>query len=154
MLYITQRRRSPPIHPQSCILDTPPSPARSLKHTTQTNPHPAHTSMTLQHTLVHLDDDARMGQTWARNAGRALVLLVCFDLESRVLRIANTGLGHAFLGHRVSGTNNDCMELVGPNSPRYLNLNLVGEGVRHFLPLSQFALRVDAHALCLVFAVL
>ena len=68
-----------------------------------------------------------MGQAWARNAGRALVLVACFDLESRMLCIANKGLGHAFLGHRVSGTNNDCTELVGPDSPRYLDLDLVDE---------------------------
>ncbi|KAH8992176.1 hypothetical protein EDB92DRAFT_1858359 [Lactarius akahatsu] len=69
----------------------------------------------LRQALVHLDDDARTGQPWAQNAGRASALLAFFDSESRVLRVANTGAG------RASATY-ECTELVGPGSPRYLEL--------------------------------
>ena len=57
-----------------------------------------------------------------------------------MLRVANTGRGRAFLGRRVSGANYECTELVGPGSPRYIELEaapthrvdveeLVNEGV-------------------------
>jgi hypothetical protein len=39
-----------------------------------------------------------------------------------VLRIANTGPSRAFLCRRVSGADYECVELVGPGSPRYLEL--------------------------------
>lgn len=94
----------------------------------------------LRHALARLDDDARAGQPWAQHAGRASALLTFFDSESRVLRVANTGPGRAFLGRRVSGAKYECTELVGPGSPRYIELEpartrrvdleeLVNEGV-------------------------
>ncbi|KAF8259969.1 hypothetical protein EI94DRAFT_1812370 [Lactarius quietus] len=79
----------------------------------------------LRHALVRLDDDARTAQPWARNAGRASALLAFFDSESRVLRVANTSPGRAFLGRRVSGANYECTEIVGPGSPRYIELEPV-----------------------------
>ena len=89
---------------------------------------------------MRLDDDARTGQPWARDAGRASALLAFFDSESRVLRVANTGAGRAFLGRRVSDATYECTEVVGPGSPLYLELEpartrrvdveeLVNEGV-------------------------
>jgi hypothetical protein len=71
---------------------------------------------------VRLDDDARTGQPWARNAGCASALLAFFDSESRVLRVVDTGPGRAFLGRRVSGADYECMELVGPGKPRHPEL--------------------------------
>jgi hypothetical protein len=41
-----------------------------------------------------------------------------------VPRVANTGLGRAFLGRRVGGVNFYCTALVGPGSPRYLEVKL------------------------------
>ncbi|KAH9019167.1 hypothetical protein EDB85DRAFT_582561 [Lactarius pseudohatsudake] len=103
-------------------------------------PPSTHVDDALRQALVHLDDDARTGQAWAQNAGRASALLAFFDSESRVLRVANTGAGRAFLGRRMSGPTYECTELVGPGSPRYLELEttrshrvdveeLVSEGV-------------------------
>jgi hypothetical protein len=91
-------------------------------HNTDQPPLSVHIDDALRHALVRLDDDARTGQPWARNAGRASALLAFFDSKSRVLRITNTGPSRAFLGRHVSGTNYECMELVGPGSPRYLEL--------------------------------
>jgi serine/threonine protein phosphatase PrpC len=85
------------------------------------NHHPPPIDDDLRNALVRLDDDAQTGQPSARDAGRALALLAFFfDSESRVLRVANTGAGRAFLGRRVSGANYECTELVGPGAPRYL----------------------------------
>ena len=82
---------------------------------------PAHIEDTLRHALVRLDDDARTGRPWARNAGRASALLAFFDSESRVLRVVNTGPGRAYLGRRVRGAADyECIELLGPGSPRYV----------------------------------
>ncbi|KAI9437059.1 hypothetical protein BJY52DRAFT_1230261 [Lactarius psammicola] len=99
-----------------------------------------HIDDALRNALVRLDDDARTGQPWAQHAARASALLAFFDSESRVLRVANTGAGRAFLGRRVSCTTYECTELVGHGSPRYLELEparshrvdveeLVNEGV-------------------------
>ena len=92
-------------------------------------PAPAHTSMTLCDKRSCASMTTPTGQPWARNAGHASELLACFDSESRVLRVANIGAGGAFLGHCVSGANNQCTGLVGPESPRYLDLMLVDDGV-------------------------
>jgi serine/threonine protein phosphatase PrpC len=85
-------------------------------------PPSTHIDNALRDALVRLDDDVRTGQPWARNAGRASALLAFFDSKSRVLRVVNTGPGRAFLGRRVSGADYECMELVGPGKPRYLEL--------------------------------
>ena len=85
--------------------------------------HPPRIDDALRNALVRLDDDARTGQPWARHASRASALLAFFDSESRMLRVANTGPGRAFLGRRVSGANYECTELVGPGTPRYLELD-------------------------------
>ncbi|KAI9436243.1 hypothetical protein H4582DRAFT_1965290 [Lactarius indigo] len=109
-------------------------------HSTSHPPPSTDFNHALRNALVRLDDDARTGQPWAQNAGRASALLAFFDSESRVLRVANTGPGRAFLGRRASGTTHECTELVGPGSPRYLELEparahrvdveeLVNEGV-------------------------
>ena len=81
-----------------------------------------HINDAMRYALVHLDDDARTGQPWARDAGRASTLLAFFDSESRMLRVANSGAGRAYLGRRVRGvaTIYECTELVGSGSPRYL----------------------------------
>ncbi|KAH8990008.1 hypothetical protein EDB86DRAFT_2831311 [Lactarius hatsudake] len=103
-------------------------------------PSSTHLDDALRQALVRLDDDARTGQPWAQNAGRASALLAFFDSESRVLRVANTGAARAFLGRRMSGATYECTELVGPSFPRYLELEttrshrvdveeLVSEGV-------------------------
>ncbi len=77
----------------------------------------------LRSALVRLDEDARTGQPWARDASRAEALLAFFDSESRVLRIANTGAGCAFLGRRIGGSAApECTELAGPGSPGYIEL--------------------------------
>ncbi|KAH9069357.1 hypothetical protein EDB83DRAFT_2314394 [Lactarius deliciosus] len=109
-------------------------------HSTGHPPPSTHVDDALRQALVHLDDDARTGQPWAQNAGRASALLAFFDSESRVLRVANTGAARAFLGRRMSSATYECTELVGPGSPRYLELEttrsnrvdmeeLVNEGV-------------------------
>jgi hypothetical protein len=77
---------------------------------------------TLRPALGRFDNDARTGRPWARNADRASALLAFFDPEERLLRVDNSGPSLAFLGRRVSGANYDCTELVGPGSPRYLEL--------------------------------
>ena len=86
-----------------------------------------HIDDALRHALVRLDDDARTGQPWARNATaaeRTSALVAFFDSEERVLRVVNTGPGRAFLGRRrVGGGGYECMELVG----RYVELE---RGVR------------------------
>ncbi|KAH8990006.1 hypothetical protein EDB86DRAFT_3104202 [Lactarius hatsudake] len=103
-------------------------------------PPSTHVVDALRQALVHLDDDARTGQPWAQNARHASALLAFFDSESRVLRVANTGTGRTFLGRRMSGLTYECTELIGPGSPRYLELEttrshrvdveeLVSEGV-------------------------
>ncbi|KAH9053730.1 hypothetical protein EDB87DRAFT_1649949 [Lactarius vividus] len=108
-------------------------------HSASHPPPSTHVDDALRQALVRLDDDARTGQPWAQGAGRASALLAFFDSESRVLRIASTGAGRAFLG-RVSDATYECTELVGPGSPRYLELEparthrigveeLVNEGV-------------------------
>jgi hypothetical protein len=108
-------------------------------HSADHPPPSPHIDDALRDSLVRLDD-TRTGQPWARNAGRASALLAFFDSESRMLRVANTGPCRAFLGRRVSGANYECMELIGPGSPRYLELEpartrwmdaeeLVNEGV-------------------------
>ena len=79
----------------------------------------------LRHALVRLDDDARTGQPWARNtAERTSALVAFFDSEERVLRVVNTGSGPAVLGRRVCG-GYECIELLGPGSPRYIELKHV-----------------------------
>ena len=111
-----------------------------------------HIDDALRHALVRLDDDARTGQPWARNAtaaGRTSALVAFFDSEERVLRVVNTGPGRAFLGRRrVGGGGYECMELVG----RYVELErgartrrvdveeLVDEGARR----GALALDVDS----------
>ena len=60
--------------------------------------------------------------------------------SSRVCSTFQHGAAGAFLEHHVSGNNYECMELMGPGSPRYLELyptqarrvdveELVNEGV-------------------------
>lgn len=109
-------------------------------HSANRPPPSPHIDDALRHAIVHLDDDARMGQPWAQHAGRASALLAFFDSESRLLRVANTGAGRAFLGRRVSDVKYECVELVGPGAPRYHELEpartrtvdveeLVNEGV-------------------------
>jgi hypothetical protein len=124
---LTQRGRPPPIQPWCSILDTKKhhrSRSGCSRRRTQHGP-PAtqstHIDDALCDALVRLDD-ARTGQPWARNAGRASALLALFDSESRVLRVSKTGPCPTLLGRRVSGANYECMELVGPGSPRYLEL--------------------------------
>ncbi|KAH9036279.1 hypothetical protein EDB84DRAFT_1483149 [Lactarius hengduanensis] len=103
-------------------------------------PPSTHVDDALRQALVHLDDDARTGQPWAQNASRASALLAFFDSESRVLRVANTGAGRAFLGRRMSGPTYECTDSVGRGSLRCLELEttrshrvdveeLVSEGV-------------------------
>ena len=71
-------------------------------HGTNHAPPSPHIDDTLQHALVHLDDDARTGQPWARHAGRASVLLAFFDSKSRTLRRQHGRLEQRQL--RVRGT--------------------------------------------------
>lgn len=109
-------------------------------HSANHAPPSPHIDDALRNALVRLDEDVRTGQPWAQHAVRGSALLAFFDSESRVLRVANTGAGRAFLGRRVSGATYECTELVGPGSPRYLELEpartcrvdveeLVNEGV-------------------------
>jgi hypothetical protein len=79
----------------------------------------AHVNNALRHALAQLDTDARTGAPWARHASPASTLLAFFDSESRVLRIANTGAGRAFLGRRV-GDSHECREIAGSCAVRYL----------------------------------
>ncbi|KAI9429295.1 hypothetical protein H4582DRAFT_308965 [Lactarius indigo] len=91
-------------------------------HSASRPPPSTHIDDALRNALVRLDDDVQTGQLWAQNAGRASALLSFFDLESRVLRVANTAPGHAFLGCCASDATYECTELVGPSSPSYLGL--------------------------------
>ena len=83
--------------------------------------------------LARLDSDidARTGDpSWARQAGGPAsssspsspsTLLVFFDSESRVLRVANAASGRAFLGRRVGSTGyHECRELARSGPPRHL----------------------------------
>ncbi|KAI0294290.1 hypothetical protein B0F90DRAFT_1758022 [Multifurca ochricompacta] len=70
------------------------------------------------HGAVRLDDDAQTGMPWARYAGHTSTLLAFFDSETRVLRIANTGAGRAFLGRRV-GNDYECEEIAGSGTAQY-----------------------------------
>ncbi len=65
--------------------------------------------------------DARVVPGTTRKAGQTpSTLLAFFDSESRVLRIANTGTGRAFLGRRVtSGGGYESRELSGSGGARY-----------------------------------
>ncbi|KAI0255219.1 hypothetical protein BJV78DRAFT_1151656 [Lactifluus subvellereus] len=88
-------------------------------HPANCPPPNTHIDDALRHALARLDTDARTGVPWARHASPASTLLAFFDSESRVLRIANTGTGRAFLGRRM-GDNHECREIAGSCAVRYL----------------------------------
>ena len=88
-------------------------------------PPKTHIDEALRQTLVRLDDDVRTTDARAapwtpRHTSQApSTLLAFFDSESRMLHIANTGAGRAFLGRRAASGGHECRELCGSGGTRY-----------------------------------
>jgi hypothetical protein len=89
-------------------------------------PSKVHIDEALRQALALLDNDlrtttdARTFPWTTRQAGQApSTLLAFFDSESRMLHIANTGAGRAFLGRRVTGAGgHECREFTSPGGAR------------------------------------
>jgi hypothetical protein len=88
-------------------------------HDTNRPPPNAFIDNALRQALTQLDIDARTAAPWTRHASPASTLLAFYDSGSRVLRVANTGAGRAFLGRRV-GSGYECREVFGSGAVRHI----------------------------------
>jgi hypothetical protein len=82
-LRLAQRGRPPPSNPGAVSwirrnIITAVAGALAEAHSADHRPPSVHIYDALRHAPVRLDDDARIGQHWARNAGRSSTLLVFF----------------------------------------------------------------------------
>jgi serine/threonine protein phosphatase PrpC len=90
-------------------------------------PPKTHIDEALRQTLARLDDDVRTTDARAapwtprHTSQAASTLLAFFDSESRMLHIANTGAGRAFLGRRAAGGGHECRELSSSSGTRYMD---------------------------------